>query len=202
VPRKAASSTLQTFERFEPKSRAHWRKWLERNHATCPGLWLVFRKKPTRVLPYADAVEEALCFGWIDSLLRPIDGDTYMQLFTPRKAKSRWSALNKRRVAALLEQRLIAPAGQAAIDAAKRLGTWTAMDEVEALVVPPDLKKALARDRTARAEFERLAPSMRKGCLHHLHDAKTPETRARRLAAVLTFIVTKQRWTKTKPTPP
>ena len=144
-------------------------------------MWVVFLKGAERQLAYADAVEEALCFGWIDSLLRPIDGRSYKQWFSPRKPKSKWSALNKARVASLIERKLMTPAGQAKIDAAKQNGSWTLLDAVEALTVPPDLKRALAANPKARTFFEGLAPSNRKAILHWINDARKPERRAERI---------------------
>ena len=145
-------------------------------------MWLVFLKGAERQLPYADAVEEALCFGWIDSLMRPIDGRSYMQLFTPRKAKSNWSALNKTRVASLIDRGLMARAGLAAVEHAKKVGTWTALDHVEALAMPPDFAKALNAKKKARAFFDSLAPSHRKGILYWINGVKSPEKRAERIA--------------------
>lgn len=168
--------------RYQPENRAAWRKWLRANHAKSTGVWLIFLKGAERQLTYADSVEEALCFGWIDSLLRPIDGRSYMQWFTPRKPKSSWSALNKKRIVSLVERKLMTPAGQAKIDAAKKDGSWTLIDAVEALTVPSDLKRALAAKPKARAFFEALAPSQRKAILHWINDAKKPEKRAERIA--------------------
>ena len=131
--------------RVRPKSRKAWRDWLVKNHAASTGVWLVYAKKHSRLpsLTYNDAVEEALCFGWIDSKVNPIDDDFYMQIFTPRKPKSGWSALNKTRVERLLAAGLMTPAGLAVIKAAKNSGTWDARKHVEDLIVPPDLEKAI-----------------------------------------------------------
>lgn len=172
--------------RFQPADRAAWRRWLRANHAKVTGVWLVFLKGPERQLPYADAVEEALCFGWIDSLLRPIDARSYMQLFTPRKPKSNWSALNKRRVADLMARKLMAARGLAAIDAAKKNGSWTRLDAVAAMTIPPDFARALAANRKAKAFFDALAPSSRKGILYWINGVKSPELRASRVAHAVT----------------
>src|SRR5579872_3692805 len=129
---------------FRSKDRAAWRKWLEKNHKSSSGVWLIYYKKDsgkTRV-PYADAVEEALCFGWIDSTLNPIDKDSYMQLFTPRKPKSGWSKLNKERVEKLIEQGLMTNAGLEKIEEAKLHGTWNKLDHIESFTIPPILEKA------------------------------------------------------------
>ncbi len=168
--------------RFQPANRAAWRKWLRAHHAKSTGVWLVFLKGPDRQLAYADSVEEALCFGWIDSLLRPIDARSYMQLFTPRKPKSNWSALNKRRVEDLIARKLMAPAGLAKIAEAKKNGSWTKLDAVEAMIMPPDFAQALAANPKAKAFFDSLAPSSRKGILYWISGVKSPELRASRIA--------------------
>jgi uncharacterized protein YdeI (YjbR/CyaY-like superfamily) len=171
--------------RFQPTSRAAWRAWLRAHHAKSSGVWLVFLKGAERQLPYADSVEEALCYGWIDSTMRPMDGRSYRQLFTPRKPKSTWSALNKRRAADLIAQRRMRAAGLAAIELAKRNGSWTALDAVEALVVPPDLARALAANTKAKAFFDALAPSSRKGILYWISGVKSAERRAARIAEAI-----------------
>lgn len=168
--------------RYQPKGRADWRAWLRENHKKSSGVWLIFLKGAERQLTYAESVEEALCFGWIDSLMRPIDGRSYMQWFTPRKAKSSWSALNKKRVAALIEAKRMTKAGLAKIEEGKANGSWTRIDQVEALVVPPDLARALRADKKAGGFFEKLAPSNRKAILHWINDAKRAEKRAERIA--------------------
>ena len=171
------------YPRYYPKTRKEWRLWLSRNHDTSMGVWLINYKKESgrpRV-PYADAVEEALCFGWIDSVMNPLDEHSFMQLFTPRKPKSNWSKLNKQRIERLVEQGLMTPAGMAKIEAAQKDGTWTTLDKVEALDVPPDLAKALAKNKTALANFNAFSPSRKKMLLYWVNEAKRPETRAKRI---------------------
>ena len=167
--------------------RASWRQWLEDNHAVSSGIWLVFDKKSSRTdrLLYSDSVEEALCYGWIDSTIRPLDDARYMQLFTPRKPKSNWSRLNKERVARLQKADLIRPAGASAIAEAKKNGSWSKLDTVEALSVPDDLAKELAKSAIALKNFNAFAPSARKGFLHWVHNCKRPETRAERIRTVV-----------------
>ena len=130
---------VSELRRVRPKSRKAWRDWLEKNHASSTGVWLVYAKKHSGLpsLTYNDAVEEALCFGWIDSKINPIDDAFYMQIFTPRKLKSAWSALNKTRVERLLAAGLMTPAGLVVVKAAKSSGTWDATTHVEELTVPP-----------------------------------------------------------------
>ena len=160
---------------------------MKKNHAASPGVILVYAKKHTGLssLDWDEAVEEALCFGWIDSKRMSLDADFFLQIFTPRKAKSRWSALNKKRVAELAEAGLMTKAGQAAIDLAKKTGAWTAFDHIEAMVMPPDLKKALAATPGAAAKFKALTTSRQKQFLYFMNDAKKEETRLKRIAYLL-----------------
>lgn len=166
------------------ETRAEWRRWLAANHAGSPGVWLVSWKTVTGkpAVGYAESVEEALCFGWIDSLNRTIDDERTQQLFTPRRPGSRWSRSNKERVERLLADGLIEPAGLAAIEAAKASGAWTALDDVENLVVPDDLAAAFAAHPGAAKHWEAFPPSVRRAILVWILDAKRPETRARRIA--------------------
>ena len=177
--------------RVRPKSRQAWRDWLEKNHATCSGVWLVYAKKHSGLptLTYNDAVEEALCFGWIDSKINPIDDSFYMQVFTPRKAQSAWSALNRTRVKRLVAAGLMTAAGAAAIKAAKKSGMWDATKHAEDLIIPPDLATALESNVEARRHWEAYSPSRRKGVLYRLAGAKRPETRARYLREIIEHMV-------------
>lgn len=133
-------------------------------------------------MPYAEAVEEALCFGWIDSRPNALDAERAMQLFTPRRAKSPWSRLNKERVARLIRDGRMAPAGLAAVEAARRDGSWDAYDVVEALTIPDDLARALAANAEAEMNFTAFSASSKKNILWWIASAKRPETRARRVA--------------------
>jgi uncharacterized protein YdeI (YjbR/CyaY-like superfamily) len=173
--------------RVRPTSRPAWRAWLETHHASSNGVWLVYAKKHAGLpsLTYADAVEEALCFGWIDSKINPIDDDFYMQVFTPRKPTSAWSALNKARVTRLVAAGLMTSAGLAVIKAAKDSGAWDALKHVEALTIPPDLEKALEANPDARRYWVTYSASRRKGVLYRLAGAKRPETRARYLQDII-----------------
>jgi len=173
--------------RVRPKSRKAWRDWLKKNHATSAGVWLVYAKKHSRLpsLTYNDAVEEALCFGWIDSKINPIDDAFYMQIFTPRKLKSAWSALNKTRVERLLAAGLMTAAGLALVKAAKSSGTWDATKHVEDLTIPPDLEKAIEANPEASRNWVSYSASRRKGVLYRLAGAKRAETRARYLQDII-----------------
>ena len=170
-------------ERYYAKNRAEWRAWLEANHTTEDGVWLIYYKKESGKprVDYDEAVEEALCFGWIDSRPNKIDDESYMQLFSPRKAKSPWSRLNKERIKRLIEQGLMTPAGMTKIEAAKRDGSWTIYDEIEDIVIPDDLAAALMDNEAARVNFEAFGDSYKKGILWWIKTAKRPETRAKRV---------------------
>jgi uncharacterized protein YdeI (YjbR/CyaY-like superfamily) len=188
-PRRVAPTTGEHKGRpiVHPETRAELRAWLEEHHATSAGVWLASWKKVTgrRAVPYDDIVEEALCFGWIDSTANTIDAERAAVLFTPRRKGSGWSALNKRRLEKLLPSGLLTPAGLAAIERAKADGSWTAYDAAERLEEPPELAVALDARPPARANWDRFAPSARKGILWWVLSAKRPETRDRRVAAVV-----------------
>ena len=175
---------------FQPKSRKAWRAWLEKHYASSPGIWLVYAKKHTTIpsLTYNDAVEEALCFGWIDSLTHPIDDSLYKQIFTPRKAKSAWSAVNRKRAERLIEAGVMTPAGLALIAAAKKSGLWKAHAAAESLTLPPELKNALDGDPAAKKNWPNYTESQRKMFLYMVNGAKRPETRARRVARVVDIV--------------
>lgn len=168
---------------YYAKDRKAWRKWLQKNHSKEPGVWLIYYKKgsgKTRVL-WEEAVEEALCFGWIDSIAKPIDEEKYMQKFSPRKAKSVWSAINKRKIESLIQQDLMLPAGLEIIEIAKNNGSWTQLDHVENFLIPPELEKFLANNKTVAKYFEGLSKSTRKQWLYRMNSAKLPETKKKRL---------------------
>lgn len=174
---------------FEPDSRAGWRAWLEANHQTSTGVWLVLRKKSAGPvnLGVDDAVEEALCFGWIDSKPRKLDDARSMLYLAPRKPGSGWSAVNKARIERMQAAGLLTPAGEAKIDAAVRDGSWTLLDAVDALEVPPDLETALAQETGAREQWDAFPRSARRGILEWITQAKTAATREKRVRETATL---------------
>jgi len=186
-----------------PQDRTAWRGWLQRYHADSPGVWLVtWRKASGRVpLSYDDAVEEALCFGWVDSLGRALDDDRTMLRYTPRKRRSAWSRPNKERVARLEAAGRMAPAGAAVVAAARADGSWSLLDDVEAGVVPPDLAAALAERPGARDQFDAFPRSARRGILEWVSQAKRPETRARRVLETATLAERGERANQWRPRP-
>lgn len=167
-----------------PATRADWRAWLERNHTRPEGIWWVSYKqsagKPR--VTYEEAVEEALCFGWIDSKGGTVDEERTMLWMSPRKPGTGWSRINKERVARLMAEGRIAPPGLAKIEAAQADGSWNALDAVEALEVPPDLQQALASHPDAGRHWEAFPPSAKKAILQWILQARKPETRAARIA--------------------
>ena len=175
---------------FQPKSRKAWRAWLQKHHASSTGVWLVYAKKHTGLpsLTYNDAVEEALCFGWIDSLIHPIDEDFFKQVFTPRKPRSAWSAVNRTRVERLIEAGLMTAPGLALIAHAKKTGRWEAHAAAESLTIPPELNKALNANPNAKKNWPTYTESQRKMFLYQVNGAKRPETRAKRIARVIDIV--------------
>jgi uncharacterized protein YdeI (YjbR/CyaY-like superfamily) len=171
-------------EHVHPQTRAEWRAWLEARHASSTGVWLVTWKKATGKprVEYDDAVEEALCYGWIDSLGRTLDDERSRLLFTPRKPGSGWSRPNKQRVERLLAAGLMRPAGLAVVEAAQADGSWSSLDDVENLVEPDDLRTALDADPEARRQWDGFPRSAKRGILEWVQSAKRPETRGKRIA--------------------
>lgn len=176
-----------THPHITPKSRKEWRAWLQKHHQSTKGVWVVYAKKHTGIpsLTWQEGVEEALCYGWIDSVRHAIDDSYFKQLYTPRKPKSTWSAINKASVDRLIAEGLMAAAGLAAIEVAKANGRWSAIDHVESHTVPNDFAAALAKNKKAKASFDALSPFVRKQFLYRLNSAKRPETRARRIAELI-----------------
>jgi uncharacterized protein YdeI (YjbR/CyaY-like superfamily) len=166
--------------------RATWRAWLEANHASARGVWLVtWRPRSGRVgLDYEAAIEEALCFGWVDSTGGRVDDERGKLYFAPRKPRSVWAATNKARVERLIAEGRMRPAGLAAIERAKENGSWETLDTAERLEVPEDLTAALAAHHPAAANFAAFPPSARKMLLGWIATARRPETRAGRVDEV------------------
>jgi uncharacterized protein YdeI (YjbR/CyaY-like superfamily) len=165
-------------------TRAEWHAWLEANHATVPGAWLVtWRRRAGRpFLAYEDAICEALCFGWVDSTGGTVDELRGKLYFAPRKPRSTWAGTNKARVERLTAAGLMAPAGLAAVERAKADGSWTVLDDIENLVVPDDLRAALDAAPPAAANWDAFPPSARKMTLGWIGQARRPATRTARIA--------------------
>ena len=170
---------------IQPRSRAEWRRWLERNHARGEGVWFVMYKVAATKgrMDYDAAVEEALSFGWIDSRTRALDDKRSMLWMSPRRARTGWSKANKARVARLLADGRMAPAGLAKVEAARADGSWTLLDAVESLEVPDDLAKALAASKGDK-HFTAFPPGVRKQLLEWVRSARKAETRTRRVSEI------------------
>lgn len=163
------------------RSRKAWRSWLEKNHGQQESIWLIrYKKDKGPYVSYDDVVEEALCFGWIDSLPRKLDDKRTMLRLSPRKPKSVWSKVNKQRIARLKKRRLMTPAGEKAVKLAQKNGMWNALTEASSGKMPPGLKKALGQGK-AMEYFQNFAPSAKRAVIEWITLAKKEETRKKRI---------------------
>lgn len=168
---------------FHAKNQKAWRDWLSKNHSGEKSVWLIIYRKSsaTKSVYYPEAVDEALCFGWIDSKPNKRDEESYYLFFSKRSPKSNWSKVNKLKVEKLIAQGQMTEAGYAAIAIAKQNGTWEALDKVEQLIVPDDLQALFNKNKQAFTYWQQFAPSSRRGILDWINNAKRPETRAKRI---------------------
>lgn len=168
---------------FYAKSRSAWRNWLEKNHEIENSIWLIIYKKEcsTPSVYYPEAVEEALCFGWIDSKPNKRDEESYYQFFSKRNVKSNWSKVNKDKVTKLIKEGLMHSSGLKMIELAKKTGTWNALDEVESLKIPGDLNDLFQKNKAALQNWEAFPPSSKRGILEWILNAKKIETRQKRI---------------------
>jgi len=168
---------------FYAKNRKAWRTWLSRNHTKEKNVWLILYKKESDVptVQYEEAVDEALCFGWIDSRPNKRDEQSYYLLFNKRSPKSNWSKANRQRAEMLIKQGLMAKAGLDLIESAKQNGTWTALTDVQNSVIPDDLQLALNKNKKACSNFEAFPPSSKRIILEWIQNAKKPATRQKRI---------------------
>ena len=166
-------------------SQDAWAAWLETEHSSAEGIWIKIAKKGSGIpsVTYAEAVEVALCYGWIDGQMKRLDDDFFVQKFTPRRARSKWSKINIGKVEELIAAGSMKPAGLVEVDRAKADGRWeAAYDSPKTATVPADLEKALELEPGAKEMFGSLTSSQRYSILYSIQDAKRPETRARRIA--------------------
>jgi uncharacterized protein YdeI (YjbR/CyaY-like superfamily) len=168
---------------FYAKTRKQWRVWLQNNHTIEKSVWLIIYKKESKTpsVYYPEAVDEALCFGWIDSKPNKRDEESYYQFFSKRNPKSNWSKANRERVEKLMEQGLITPSGHAMIDLAKKTGTWEALVEVQNSIIPEDLQKSFNKNKIAFKNFSAFPTSSKRIILEWILNAKKPETRQKRV---------------------
>ena len=183
---------MEKFPEIYLENRADWRDWLAENHASSPGVWLIYSKKHTCVARVSNdhAVEEALCFGWIDRTVKRMDNQRDCQWVAPRRRTSGWSALNRRRAEALMASGAMMAAGLDKIEEARANGNWDkALEDRVDRPVPPELTAALSSEPRAEAGFNRLTPTQRKYLVNHVARAKKEETRQRRAARVVEMIL-------------
>jgi uncharacterized protein YdeI (YjbR/CyaY-like superfamily) len=169
---------------FYAKDIAAWRAWLQKNGEQENSVWLIIYKKQsgTPSIYYSEAVDEALCFGWIDSTPNKRDDNSYYQFFAKRNPKSNWSQVNKLKVEKLIAEGRMTAQGMKMIELAKQKGTWDALNEVDEIIIPDDLQQALTANKTAQQNFEAFSRSSKRGILEWVLNAKKPETRQKRIA--------------------
>jgi uncharacterized protein YdeI (YjbR/CyaY-like superfamily) len=186
---KITMAKIDQFADFQPLSRQEWRDWLTENYDKSSGIWLVYFKKHTKKpsVIYDEAVEEALCFGWIDSIPRKVDDERSKLLYTPRKPKSVWSKPNKERVKRLIENGLMTEIGLKKIEQAKLDGSWDTLNASDNLEIQEDLLQAFEANNIAFENFDKFSDSVKKSILSWIYGAKTTETRAKRIAETVSM---------------
>ena len=179
---------LRKMNTFYPENQEQWRDWLEKNHAQEDFIWLIYYKKNSGKpsIIYSDAVDQALCFGWIDSKINSIDNERYQQFFCPRKPNSVWSKVNKEKIATLIQKGLMTKAGLNAIEIAKMNGSWNILDQAEALIIPDDLLAALYINPIGQEYFLSLSRTDKRNLLQWIVLAKKEETRQKRIREIVT----------------
>lgn len=170
-----------------PQSQADWRQWLEKNHQSRQSVWLVYHTKKSNIpsLSWSEAVDEALCFGWIDSTTKKINDISFMQFFTKRKPKSNWSKINKEKVQQLIDSKRMTKQGYESIEIAKKNGYWTILDEIEEVIIPDDLEIAFKKHNGSKDYFLSLSKSTRKIILSWIILVGKQETRQKRIEEVV-----------------
>ena len=200
---KVASSkrVLEGRREFHPTTVAEWRTWLNEHEADPDGVWLISWKKSSGkpAMTYDQAVDEAIAYGWVDSLTRSLDDERSMLWFAPRKPTSAWSRVNKQRVERLIGEGRMQPRGMAMVDLAKQQGTWTALDDIENLIEPDDLANALNAAPSARQAWDGFPRSAKRGILEWISLAKKPETRAQRIQTTVDEAVLGRRANQWRP---
>jgi uncharacterized protein YdeI (YjbR/CyaY-like superfamily) len=178
------------------KSKEDWQKWLAKNHGEPAGIWLQLAKKASGLasVTYHEALEIALCFGWIDGQKKPLDEKFWLQKFTPRRSRSGWSKVNRAKALLLVEQGFMQPAGLREIERAKADGRWeAAYDSAKTAVVPADLKKALAKSAEAKGFFATLDSANRYAILYRIQTAKKAETRLARIEQYVAMLARQEK---------
>lgn len=173
------------------KNTTVWREWLHENHSTSNGIYLIFYRVSSKFesMRWEEAVQVALCYGWIDSTVRKLDDERRIQVFSPRKNKSVWSKINKNHIEKLLKENLIHESGLAKIEMAKQNGSWNSLDTIDDLIVPDDLQLAFEQNEIAFENYKNFSPSYKKNYLYWLHQAKRPETRNNRIVQIIDLCI-------------
>lgn len=174
---------------FYAPSQEAWRKWLADNHDKEQSVWLIIYKKESKIptVYYPEAVDEAICFGWIDSLINKRDEESYFQFFAKRNPASNWSKVNKDKVARLIAANAMQAAGLKMVELAKQTGTWDALNDIEKAVLPPDLQAAFKQNEIAFKNWEQFPHSTKRGILEWLLNAKKEETRQKRILEIVSL---------------
>ncbi|WP_395052542.1 YdeI family protein [Flavobacterium sp.] len=169
------------------KNSQEWRNWLHNNHISSNGVYLIFYKVNSEYesMRWEEAVQVAICYGWIDSTVKKLDDERRRQLFTPRNTKSVWSKLNKSYIEKLIQENLMHESGLSKIEIAKQNGSWESLDDVENLIIPNDLEIAFSQNEIAFSNYKNFSPSYRKNYLYWLNQAKREETRQIRIAQII-----------------
>ena len=189
------SQSKNSIDKICPNNRRELRAWLKENHSLQESVWLIYYKKKSVYysMSWSDAVDEALCFGWIDSVRKSLDDERFQQLFTKRKPKGTWSKINKEKIELLINENLMADAGLAVLKRSKENGSWDSLNEVEELKVPDDLFNVLQRNSEAEFFFNALSKSTRKAMLQWIALAKRPETREKRIEEIVELASKRQK---------
>ncbi len=191
----------EDFKSIYLENRNAWRIWLKENHVSEKNVWLKIYKKQSQTpsVYYDEAVDEALCFGWVDSSIKKGNDEFYYQFFAKRNPKSNWSRVNKAKIEKLMTDGLIAEAGLKMVEIAKKTGTWTALDDVENLISTPDLQERLNQNSIAKGYFEAFPRSVKRGILEWLLNAKQAETRQKRIEEIVSLAEKNERANQYKP---
>ena len=170
-----------------PQSQTDWRQWLKKNHQSRQSVWLIYHTKKSNIpsLSWSEAVDEALCFGWIDSTMKKINDISFMQFFSKRKPKSNWSKINKEKVQQLIGNKRMTKAGYESVEIAKQNGYWTILDEIEEVIIPDDLEIAFEKHNGSKDYFLGLSKSTRKIILSWIILVRKHETRQKRIEEVV-----------------
>ena len=182
--------TKQEIEHFYPETKQHWREWLKKNHIYKDAVWLIHYKKNSGKpsVAWTDAVDEALCFGWIDSKAVTVDEHSYKHYYSKRKPKSTWSQVNKDKVESLLAKNKMTEAGIKCIEIAKQNGSWTFLDSIDALEIPEELELSFGKNEGSKEKFQALSKSKQKFMLYGLMSAKTAVTKEKRINEILEMV--------------